>query len=147
MISSSSKDFLDKYQKDLFGKYVNYTAIDGVNNSKVPNFIAHGLNDEVINFELQSLISHRNEITNKNVEYYFGQGSQAKHTSILFSDNANEMQMRIEKEFKDIDKKYKKDEERAYQEKAKICSEINHYLYSEINYVLFDKIIEFFNKF
>ena len=140
------KDFLDSYQKKLFGKYIEYSGVRGVNSSKVPTFIAHGMEDEVIDFDLQSLISHRDELTNKNVKFYFGTGSHAKHTSILFSDRANELQERYEKSLKVIKKEYKKDDVKLLENKSALCNNINYQTFSEINYDLFDQIIEFFKE-
>ena len=139
-----SKDFLDSYQKKLFGKYCNYSGLQGVNSSKVPTFIAHGLEDEVIDFDLQSLISHRDEMKNKNLQFYFGTGSQSKHNSILFSDHANELQESFEKSAKLVKKEYKKNKEKLVEEKNALCLNINNHEFSEINYNLFDQIIEFF---
>lgn len=140
------KDFLDYYQKHLFGKYINYLGINGINKSKIPVFLAHGMEDEVIDYDLQSLISKRDEITNPNVTYYFGTGLLAKHCSILYSENSNEYQEEVNNELKKIGKENKRDKDKQIEQKIEYLKSVNHYLYSEINYPLFDQIIKFYKE-
>lgn len=140
------KQFLDEVQKRQFGKYTEYTSAGGVNASKTPVFIAHGLEDEVIDFDLQSLVSHKKEFTNPNIKYYYGKHNQAGHTSILFSERSNDYQKEVNKKFKELEKEYKKEKDILYEKKKEYNATIDHYLYSEINYSLFDEIIKFFNE-
>ena len=140
------KDFIDYYQKRIFGKYINYLGVDGINKTKVPIFLAHGLEDEVIDYDLQSLVSKRKELKNSNITYYFGTGLLAKHCSILYSENSNEYQEVVNKELKRIEKEYRRDDDKQKEEKAKYLATVNHYLFSEINYTLFDQIISFFKS-
>lgn len=134
-------DFLDSHQKKIFGKYIKYTALDGVNSVNVPIFIAHGDSDETISYELQSLISHKDEIINPNVIYLTTTGNQGGHTSIWHSKRSNDYQEIVDQEIKRM-KKDKLDN----QEIAKYVMSVDNYLYSEINFDLFDKIIEMFDK-
>ena len=135
------KDFLDRYQKKIFGKYVEYDALMGVNSVKFPIFIAHGNNDETISFKEQSLISKKREITNPNVEYYVGKGNQAGHCSIWHSVRSNDYQEYVDNTLKSMKK------EKASEEDMKeFVRGLDHYLYSEIDYGLFDKIIKTFEK-
>lgn len=140
------KDFLDYYQKHIFGKYINYLGVDGINKTKIPIFLAHGLEDEVIDYDLQSIISKRKELTNPNITYYFGTGLLAKHCSILYSENSNEYQEEVNNELKKIEKEYKRDKEKQLEEKANYLEGINHYLYSEINESLFNQILKLFKE-
>ena len=45
------------------------TAVDGINNTDIPILIIHGTKDEIIPFDGSSIIAHKDEITNPNVEY------------------------------------------------------------------------------
>ena len=139
------KQFLDYYQKHIFGRYIDYLGVDGINKTNIPIFLAHGMEDEVIDYDLQSLISKRDELKNPNITYYFGTGLLAKHCSILYSENSNEYQEEVNDELKRIEKEYKRDKDTQYQEKEKYLKSVNHYLYSEINQPLFDQIIKIFN--
>ena len=56
-------------QKQIFGDKYNMTAVDGINNTDIPILIIHGTKDEIIPFDGSSIIAHKDEITNPNVEY------------------------------------------------------------------------------
>lgn len=139
-----SKPFLDSHQSKLFGDYVNYTGVMGINNSGIPVLVAHGNRDMVISINHQSIFAHKDEITNPNVIWYTGTGSQSGHDTIWHSDRANQYQDLIKRELKAMEKT--KGRELTDEEKANYVSGIDHEKYSEINYELFDKIIEMFNK-
>lgn len=132
------KEFLDMYQKILFGKYCDYTAIEGAKNFKNPMLIAHGISDETITFDTLSLICHRDEIKNPKVQYYFGTGPQGLHDTIWHSTRAIEYKNKVTADLKKI----KKD----YDQKVEYCKNVDHELYSEINYELFDEIINLFKS-
>lgn len=133
------KEFLDTYQRILFGKYTEYSSLLGVNSTKIPVFIAHGMNDETIDFKTQSLISHKKEITNPNVTYFYGDNNQGGHDSIWHSKESNDYQKEVNAHLKEM-KRASDDEKREY------IKSINHYLYSEINYTLFDHIIKVYRS-
>ena len=135
------KDFLDSYQKTIFGKYVRFDAVSGVNKTKIPFFIAHGNNDKTISYEEQSLISHRDEITNPNVTYMTTSGNQSGHTSIWHSKRSNEYQEEVDKTIKKM-----KSNKKTHDEIAEYVSTVNHELYSEINLELFETVIKIFDK-
>ena len=127
------KEFLDEYQRMVFGKYCNYTSLMGVNSVKIPVLIAHGNSDETISFNNLSLICHQNEITNPNVRYYYGTGSQGGHDSIWHSEQAVAYKKEVDKKLKSL----KKD----YDAQVEYCKTVDHKLYSDINYALLDDII------
>ncbi len=52
----------------LFGKEANKTAVKGINSTAAPVLLIHGVNDGFINFKTSSIIAHKDEITNPNVE-------------------------------------------------------------------------------
>lgn len=139
-----SKPFLDSHQAELFGDYINYTGVLGINNSGIPVIVAHGNRDMVISINHQSIFAHKDEITNPNVTWYIGKGTQSGHDTIWHSDRANQYQDKIKRELKAMTKT--KGSELTEEELANYVSGIDHEKFSEINYELFDLIIEMFNK-
>ena len=131
------QEFLDTYQRLLFGKYTEYDSLKGVNATKAPVFIAHGMNDETIDFKSQSLISHKKEINNPKVTYFYGVDNQSGHDSIWHSKESNDYQEEVNHHLKEIKRA-------SDQTKRDYINTVNHYLYSEINYTLFDAIIKFY---
>ncbi len=91
------------YQSTIFGtETVNVCADEEISQSGTPTFIIHGKNDVQLPYDEYSIISHRDEITNRNVRYLLwdGDGNDG-HTSILFdkSGNANKELMNEIDEF------------------------------------------------
>lgn len=132
--------FLDTYQKYLFKDYAKYDAVSGINSSQIPVFIAHGENDKVIDFQLQSIIRHANEFRNPKVQYYIGKGLQSGHDSIWHSENSIKYQKEVDKKLKEISKNGTENDKINY------CKTVNNELYSEINYDLFNKILTMFDS-
>ena len=136
--------FLDAYQALLFKDYTKLNAVKGINSTDIPVFIAHGTRDFVISFNHQSVISHKDEIRQKNVTYYVGTGAQAGHNTILHSERAVAYQKQVEKDRKSLEKEY--DRDLTQEEQAAFCRRVNHALYSEINPELMQAIVNVFNK-
>ena len=137
-IGGIPKTFLDVYQKKLFGAYTEFDSTKGINSAPIPIFVAHGLQDKVISFEAQSVISHRGEFINPNVKFYYGTGNQCGHYTIWHSSRANRYKEEVDNHLKSIAKD-------AVARKEYV-SDVNHYLYSEINQELFDSIKEIFKN-
>ena len=138
------KEFLDTYQKLLFKDYTKYDAVQGINSTDVPVYIAHGNHDSVIGFAHQSVISHRDEIRKSNVTYYIGTDTQAGHNTILHSPRAVAYQNKVENELKRLKKEYGR--ELTREEMTEFCSSIDHALYSEVNMEMMQDILNMFNK-
>lgn len=138
------KVFLEQYQKKLFGKYINFSAVKGINSGNTPVLIAHGVDDMVIGYNHQSIIAKRSEITNPNVTYYIGEGLNGGHDSIWHSAES----VQYQKWFKQLLKnaKAEKDRDLTDDEKRNLYNKVDHELYSEINKELFSEIINLFNK-
>lgn len=138
------KPIINTYQKMLFGDYVKYNGVKGINSTNTPVLIAQGVDDKVITYGKQSVFAHRTEITNPNVLYYEGLGLQGGHESILFSMNGivyqNEVKSRLEK------LRQQKGGKLAYEDKVEFFETVNHELYSEVNKGLMDLIITMFNE-
>ena len=139
-----SKPFLDVYQRYLFKDYVEYNAVKGINKNNIPILIAHGVDDEVISYNLQSIIAQKEHITNPNVIYYIGKGVLGKHNSIWHSIESYIYQQEVKSELKY--KEFEKGTELTDKEKQAFYKEVDHKLYSEINKELFDLIIKMFNN-
>lgn len=74
------------YQRIVFGKNYNLSAIDGINSCDVPVLVMHGKEDEVISYEGSSIIAQRSHITNPNVEYYTEtRPGKSNHMGIFFT--------------------------------------------------------------
>ncbi len=135
---------VDAYQQMLFGDYVKYDVISGINSSNIPILIVQGYNDEVINYDNLSVMTQQNMITNKNVRFYLKKGLQGGHDSILHSERANIYRKQIEQKKPFSVKKSGSD---LFDESiVNYYKNINHELYSEINIELIDEIINIFDK-
>lgn len=142
--SDFPKEFLNVYQSILFKDYTKYDAVQGINSTKIPVYIAHGNRDFVIGFSHQSVISHKDEIRKRNVTYYVGTGAQAGHNTVLHSPRAVAYQEKVEKDLKRLKKEY--DRELTSEEQAEFCKGIDHALYSEVNTEMMQEILNMFNK-
>lgn len=139
-----SKAFLDTYQKALFGEYVEYNGVKGVNSTTIPVLIAHGTEDKVISYTEQSVISYRDYITNPNVRYYVKSGYQGGHNSIWHSEESVIYKEKIKQELKEWKKE--KGSEITHEELVSFYKKVDNQLYSEINYELMNQIIEMFDS-
>ena len=138
------KEFLNTYQALLFKDYTSYSAVKGINSTDIPVYIAHGNRDLVIGFSHQSVISHRDEIRENNVTYYIGTDAHAGHNTILHSSRAVAYQEKVEKDLKQLKKKY--DRELTQEELTEFCNNVDHALYSEINLEMMQEILDMFNN-
>ena len=130
-IAYSTKPVLDVYQKILFGDYVEYNGVRGINSTEIPVLIAHGVDDTVITLEGQSILAHQAEIKNPNVTVYYAFGAQGTHTDILRSTAAVEYGKRIEGQIKLLE--MEKGRELTTEEKVDFYKTVDHCLYSEVN--------------
>lgn len=83
--------FLWLYQSMLFGAdTANVSADEEISESDVPVLIVHGDNDETVPMDKFSIISHSDEISSDNVEYYIcRQENHNGHTDLLFDDDGS----------------------------------------------------------
>ena len=81
--------FLWAYQVMLFGtKTLNMEASKEISQSNVPVLIIHGENDSQVPLDRYSIISHKAEITSKNIEYIVCSDPKSSgHTDLLFSED------------------------------------------------------------
>lgn len=89
------------YQRLVFGKKFNLSAIDGINSSEVPVLIMHGKEDEVIGYDGASIIAQRDRIHNPNVQYYTeARPGKSGHMSIFFTKEGGQYYMAKKEELK-----------------------------------------------
>ena len=138
------KEFLNAYQTLLFKNYTKYNAVDGINSTNIPVYIAHGKRDFVISYNYQSVISHKAEIRKNNLTYYVGTDAQAGHNTILHSNRAVAYQEQVEKDLKRLKKEL--DRELTQDEMTEFCNKVDHTLYSEVNPEMMQEILNMFNS-
>jgi len=80
------------------------TGVEGINTATVPVIVVQGGNDDTVLND--SIYSHREEITNQNVEYYFVENGT--HTNVLISDSEETEKYRekVQKEYEELEEKY-----------------------------------------
>ena len=131
------------YQKMLFGEYAQYNGVKGINSVDIPVLIAHGVDDKVITYSEQSVIAHKDEITNKNVSYYVGKGLQGDHDNIWHSVEAAAYQSEVASGLKLLKKQ--KGDKMTREEIAAYYNTVDHAKYSAVNKELFEEIIKLFD--
>ena len=130
------------YQKLLFGKYIDMCASDGINKADIPTLIAHGVDDEVVRLNTQSIAAKSDSITARSVEYYLGKGLNGGHDSIWHSPDAVAYRMEIESELNLIKMKLGSaaSDGQFAEQKVALYSKIDHRKYSAPNESLLDRI-------
>lgn len=77
------------YQKLLFGKNANMSAVDGINSTDTPVLIIHGSDDTVVGYEGAGIIAYRDSIDNPNVQYRIcSKEGQNGHNNLFVSSEA-----------------------------------------------------------
>ena len=143
-LAVTSKPVFGAYQRILFGSYVEYNGVRGINSVDIPVLIAQGVDDKIITYDGQSITAHKKEITNPNVSYYIGKGLQGSHDGIWHSKDALVYQSEVESELKLL--QIEKGKPLTAQEKAEFYKTVDHSLYSAVNEALMNEIIKTFNK-
>ena len=146
-VALAQKPILDLYQNMLFEDYTKYDGVIGINSTDSPVLIAQGLTDNVITYDGQSITAHKSEITNPNVVYYDGHGTQGDHNNIWHSSESANYQAKIKNELASI-KKQKQEQgvELTHDELADFYKNVDHALYSQVNKDLMDKILTMFDS-
>lgn len=131
------------YQSLLFGDYVNYDGVGGINSVDIPVFIAHGIADDVITYSGQSITAHRSRITNPNVSYYSGVGLHGDHNGIWHSADAAIYRQQVTSGLNRLE--LQKGAPLTHEERAAYYETVDHALYSEVNSRLMDRIVQMFD--
>ncbi len=102
---------IDGMNKFLFGKESRQTAVDGINSISAPVLLVHGTNDDFIGYDTTSIVCHKDEITNPNVEYLtLDNPVQSGHNNYFTSEDATLYCDELKKKFAEIEKEYPKKE-------------------------------------
>ena len=139
----ANKPIFDAYQKYLFDDYVNYNGVVGINSTDIPVLIAQGVDDDDITPDKQSITAYLDDLTNKNVTVYWGEGYQGTHTGIWHSNESEAYKLSIKNKIKTMENELGRELTRA--ELVEIYSSVDHRLYSEVNAELVDLIINTFD--
>ena len=85
-LAYSNYGFLWLYQTMLFGnETVNQRADKAISQTDVPVLLIHGTDDQQIPIDKYSIVSHKEQITSKNVEYFLRSlPDNSGHTNLLF---------------------------------------------------------------
>ena len=143
-VSQIPKPVFTAYQKALFGDYVNYNGVVGINSVDIPVLIAQGIDDDAITYNGQSITAKMNEITNPNVKYYIGKGVQGDHNNIWHSKEAALYQMEVKSDLKLLE--MQKGDKLSSSEIAEYYKTVNHELYSMVNQELMAQVVEMFDS-
>ena len=143
-VAGFAETVFQTYQKLLFGNYIYMCAVDGINRVGIPTLIAHGVDDNVIRLDTQSISSHSDALTNSHVDYYLSKGLNGGHNSIWHSTSAVIYQMEVESELNLI--RMSSGGSATNEKIAELYSSINHRKYSEVNEDLLDRITDTFRS-
>ena len=146
-IALPNKPILDAYQHILFDRYTQYSGVRGINSVDIPILIAQGVDDTIVTYNGQSITAHKNEITNPNVFYYDGYGTQGDHNNIWHSTASAEYQKKVSSELERLkNQKRENDTQLTHDELAAFYSNVDHALYSQVNKELMENIVSLFNN-
>jgi pimeloyl-ACP methyl ester carboxylesterase len=91
------------YHRLCFGRDANISAIDGINSGEIPIMIIHGTEDDFISHDGASIISHRNRITNPNVEFISGDSPHRNgHSNLWRSEDAVIFEFEVDETLSDM---------------------------------------------
>jgi len=78
------------YHNILFGGNANISALDGINRTGIPVMIIHGVQDNVLRYDVSGIISHQAQITNPNVVYILREANGSSgHADLLDEELLN----------------------------------------------------------
>ena len=123
IVVSIHKPFLDIIQKCIFGKYVNFTGVKGINSIDIPIMVVQGVNDKIVGRKNISVNSYKKEIKNKKVVFISVTGENGGHSEIWHSIRAVKYKREVDEKMKKLSKK----------KRAEYYKKIDHKRYSEAN--------------
>ena len=135
-LADTVKPVFDAYQDYLFGDYTQYNAVVGINAVQIPVLIAQGVEDTVITPEGESITAYLDQITNPNVQVYYGTDYQGSHTGIWHCDEAESYVLQVAQQVQSM----------TDAQKATFYETVDHRRYSQVNAELIELIFETFEK-
>lgn len=132
--------FIWTYNTALFGQYAGLTAVDGINKSNAPVMIIHGTDDKKIGYNVASIISKSDKITNPNAEFVTLNG--IAHSNMFYTPEAREYIDKFNAEYKRVYDSYGGEIPDA--EREKIYADSDRELLNTPNAELLTRIENFF---
>lgn len=106
-VAATQRPTLWLVNKMTFGEHADRTALDGINKTSAPVLVVHGTDDEVVRYDVSSIISQRDLITNPNVEYLvFDEEDHNGHNTYFYSDEANSYLEEKKTELEQVEAQY-----------------------------------------
>lgn len=98
--------FLWLNNKITFGENANISAVDSINSCDTPVMLIHGKTDETVEYDGAAIISHRDEITNPNVQYKTVEGEYSGHNSLYMTHEAFDYSEELTKSHEELYDEY-----------------------------------------
>ena len=137
------------FYRARFGRFASLSAIKGINKSKKPVYVMHGIGDSYVNFYGSALINHRNKIKNPKVKYkeldYEG---RTGHEDMFISLPAKQYVRELDNEVKQAMQEYHVNDKYKLPKEAldAIYAKADRVRASEVNKELFSEIDEYFTR-
>lgn len=128
-----------EYQRLLYGRYADMTAVRGINSAAIPTLLVHGRADRILPLDGLSINAHADKITNPRVEYRVTPAPNDGHDTVLLSGGAITYRSVITAERAQIESRRGRALTRA--ERAALSSRIDHRKYSEPSPTLVEGIV------
>lgn len=142
-VSYIEAPYIWAYQKFLYGKTAELSAVNGINKSDVSVMIIHGDGDTTVPYDGSSIISHKDEITNANVIYKTcSKENHNGHCDLFLSDAALEYAAQIDVQYLELYNNYQG--EIPYQVERKFYERIDKYLVNELDTDIMNEINSFY---
>lgn len=137
--------YISLYHRIIFGKYANKSAVSAINSCDTPVLVIHGQNDTTVSFDSASIISHRDEITNPNAEFWVcGAEKHNDHNGLFMSDAALEYIEELQQQSDELKEKY--GEEIPADVKEEFYKSSNKKLASELNTEFMQRVVGFYDR-
>lgn len=143
---SGGKFLLDLNLFLNFGaKNYKRNAVDSINASQTPILLVHGRQDQLISFDHTSIVAHKDELTNPNVEtFIMSQEGQSGHDNIFHPTEELAYIAEKNQAFKKLMEEY--NHELPLYVRQKYIDSVDLDRVNKINSELFEKITNFFDE-
>lgn len=139
------KPYISLYHRIIFGKYANKSAVSAINSCDTPILLIHGKNDTTVNFGGASIISHRDEITNPNAEFWVcDTENHDDHNKLFMSDAAVVYIDELQTELDELKEKYAGDLPNDVIEE--FCASADKKLATELDSGFMQRVTEFYDR-
>lgn len=133
------------YQKLLFGKNTNMSAVDGINNTDTPILIIHGNKDTTVGYEGAGTIAYRDEITNPNVQYKICDGEkQNDHNRLFMSLDAIAYGKKLDADYDKLQKQYNENIPKEID--AEFCANVDKEKLSALDENFMQDVLTFYDS-